>query len=85
VKVAYGNGKAGRKDLSVDALLLRDAFVGTGKWGMMQGCMAFLPYDLFTGGGAQITERLIGKNNGIVLIDNKDTIREMGQDSILIW
>jgi hypothetical protein len=84
VRVMHDNGKAGGKDLSMDALLLKDVVTGTGKRGVMQDLITFFAHDFLICGGAQITERLIGKDDGVVLVDNKDSIGEMVKDGILI-
>lgn len=73
-------------DLLVDTLLLMAAFTTIEKWGGRKDLMAFFSHYFVTGGRAQITEGLIGKDNCVVLVDDQYTLIEMAQESVLvIW
>ena len=84
MRVTHDKGEAGGKDLAMDALLFGNVFAGTGKRGMMQDLITFSAQDRVAGGAAEIAECAIGKDNGVVRVDNKDRVGEMVKDSILI-
>ena len=74
MRVLNGKGSAGGKDLPVAAPATGKGRFPAGDQTMMQGSKTFFTHDLFQLQAIQIKDMLICKDNGILPVDDKNTI-----------